>query len=475
MASAAQAPSPVVERILKTVKERVKWSGFDKARLESAVARFTRAIDVVRLHYLENCVGCAECADVCPYYAAGEIYSPVNKAELARKIYRKRMTFAGLVLGPLVGAWMPKSEQDLDKIAEAVYRCTNCGHCYFACPFGIDSGSLVQGLLKIVATYSGRAPTIIDFFAELERQEAYREIKPFMDMWYGVLNEAEKAVGKRLPYDKKGADVLLLPVMTDAMFYPGGVVGAIKTLEAAGVDYTLPSEPWAFRPPIGVVVGRMDVARDVYTKLISRIEQLQPKRVVLLDGGFPYPWLRWEASKLLGRRLSFQVLHFVELVDELIQAGKLPYEKSSEPVTWHDPCQLGRRGGVTVEPYRVMSALSTGFRPLKHRGANSYCCGGGGGIGCLTVEMIKMMAGMLGLRLEDLVDGEKELKFIEETEKAWAKAVKRKIDEIRESGAKVVVTACPVCIHSIAGGAKLYGLEIEVKHIAEYVGEHVKM
>ncbi|AEM37951.1 protein of unknown function DUF224 cysteine-rich region domain protein [Pyrolobus fumarii 1A] len=471
---AARAPNPVVEKILRVVKERVKWEGFDKAALDSAVARLEAAIDVVKLHYLENCVGCAACAPACPYFYVDERFSPVNKAELTREIYRKKLTIAGRILGPLVGARLPKSEKDLDKIVEAVYRCTNCGHCYFVCPFGIDSGVLVQGLLKLIATGTGRAPTLIDFFAELERQEAYLEIQGFMDAWNVALQEAEKAVGKRLPYEKKGADVLLLPMLTDAMFYPGAIAGAVKTLEAAGIDYTLPEKPWAFRAAIGVVVGRREIAREVFARLVERIEALGVKRVVLLDGGFPYPWLRWEVTKLLGRRLGFKVLHFVELVDELIAGKKLPYEQGDDEVTWHDPCQLARRGGVTVEPYRVLKALSRRFRPLKHHGVESYCCAGGGGIGCMNMEMIKQMSMILGISPDDLLAGDKERRFIEETEKAWAIAVKRKIDEIRESGAKLVVTACPVCMHSIAGGAKIYGLSVDVKHIAEYVGERVK-
>ncbi len=471
----ASRPSPVVEEILKTVKQRVKWSGYDKQAVEKAVSKFVAAIDVVRLHYLENCVGCAACAPACPYYYVDEHYSPVNKAEYSRGVYRKKLTFAGRILGPLVGAWIPKNEKDLDRVVELVYRCTNCGHCYYACPFGIDSGSLVQGLLKIIATYSGRAPTIIDVFAELEYREAYLEIEGLMMPWNMVLKKAEEAIGKSLPLDKKGAEVLLLPWLTDAMFYPGGVIGAIKAFEAAGLDYTLPSRPWAVRPPIGVVVGRMELAKATLERIVRRAEELGVKRVVLLDGGFPYPWMRWEMPKLLGRRPNFQVVHFVEIALELVKQGRLPIEPDDTPVTWHDPCQLGRRGGVTEEPYELLRRVARNFRPLKHRGVHSICCGGGGGIGCMNPEMIAEMAKLMGLEPDALYDGEKEKKFIEETTKAWSIAVKRKIDEIRESGAKIVVTACPVCIHSISGGAKLYNLPVDVKHIAEYIGERVKL
>jgi len=327
--------------------------------------------------------------------------------------------------------------------------------------------------LKRVATYSGRVPTILDVFAEIEYREAYLEIEGLMMPWNTVMKKAEELLGKPLPFDKKGADTLLLVWLTDTMFYPSAVIGALAVMEAAGVDYTLPSRPWAMRPPIGAVVGRPEYIRPVLERVVSKIEELGVRRVVLLDGGFPYPWLRWEAPKLLGKRFNFQVLHFVEYVLELVKKGQLQLEPDDTPVTWHDPCQLGRRGGVTKEPYELLSRISKNFRPLKHRGAHSICCGGGGGIGCLNEEEIRQMAMALGISPDMFYANEREKKFIEETTRAWAIAVRRKIEEIRESGAKLVVTACPVCIHSIAGGAKLYNLAIDVKHIAEYIGERV--
>ena len=158
--------SPVVRELLGKVKQRVSWSGFDKAKLDSAIARFAGVIDAVKLHFLENCIGCAACAPSCPYYYVDEKFSPVSKAENARHIYRKKLTYAGRLLGSLVSARLPRCESDLDNIVEAAYRCTNCGHCYLTCPMGIDSGMLVQGLLKIIATGTGWVPTILDIFAE---------------------------------------------------------------------------------------------------------------------------------------------------------------------------------------------------------------------------------------------------------------------------------------------------------------------
>lgn len=471
---AEAAPGPDVKKLLEEIKRNISWEGFQADRVEKAIQEALAALDSVRLHFLENCVGCAACAPSCPYYYVSEKYGPVEKAELARYIYRKEATILGKLLGPLLNAKKPKSEKDLDTIVEAVYRCTNCGACYVSCPFGIDSGAIIKSILASIATKSGRAPTLIAVFDVIEREKLFLKIPSFMYIWNEVMKKAEQALGKPLPFDKKGAEYFLLVNMADAMFYPDAVIGAMRALDRAGVDWTLSSKPLAFRPPIAAVIGLFKQAREMLKMLNADISKYEPKNVVLLDGGFVYPWLRFQMPKVLGRRPSYRVLHIVELFEKLIKEGKLKLNQTDDKVTWHDPCQLARRGGVTEEPNFVLSAASKGFRKLPHHGAESYCCGGGGGIGCMNMEMLEQMGKLLGVSSEDLVAGEKELEFIQKTAEHWTIAVKRKIDDIKKSGAEIVVTACPVCMHSIAGGAQLYGLKTQVRHIAAYIGERLQ-
>ncbi|KSW11625.1 Fe-S oxidoreductase [Pyrodictium occultum] len=469
-----EPPASELQKLIEQVKASIDWEGFDKERVEKAIRETLASLDPVKLHYLENCVGCAACAPACPYYPVSEKYGPVEKAELARHIYRKEATILGKLFGPLLNARKPKSAKDLDEIVEALYRCTNCGACYVSCPFGIDSGAIIRSMLGSIATKSGRVPTLIAIFEVVERERLFLKMPALMQIWSDVMKKAEQAIGKPLPYDKKGAEYFLLVNLSDVMFYPDGVIGAIKILDRAGLDWTLPSKPLAFRPPIAAVIALSKQTKETLTMLDSDISSYNPKNVVVLDGGFVYPWMRFELPKALGRRPSYRVLHIVELLAKLIREGRLKLKPSDDKVTWHDPCQLARRGGVTEEPNLVLSAASKGFRKLPHHGAESYCCGGGGGIGCMNLQMIEEMAKLVGMPPEYLLKGEKEKRFVEKTMEAWSIAVKRKIDDIRRSGAKIVVTACPVCMHSIAGGAQLYGLNIEVKHIAAYVAERLE-
>ena len=87
--------------------------------------------------------------------------------------------------------------------------------------------------------------------------------------------------------------------------------------------------------------------------------------------------------------------------------------------------------------------------------------------------MHEMMGKLLGTSLYDLI-GNREKSFLDAAEKRYKLSIKRKMDDIGRSEAEIVVTACPVCIHTIELGAQLYGPKVKVLHIAEYLSEHLE-
>jgi Fe-S oxidoreductase len=419
-------------------------------------------LNPVTLHYFENCVGCGACALSCPYFYVDEKYAPVEKAEILRQMLRKKYTLAGKLLGPLVGAKMPKSEDKLWEYLEYAYRCTNCGHCYVACPYGIDSGAMVR-LLRQTLYKAEVAPTLMRNFAQFEGERLYLSHPAIKSMWEEFLKVAEAPVGK------KGARVLFLVTVMDLVLMRDAVFNTIKILKKVGEDFTLPERPLGVRPPIGTVVGNPDAVKKVITDIVSYIETLSPQIVITIDGGFVYPNLRFEATNVLKKKFSFKVLHISELLAEYLRENKLKLKKLDIATTWHDPCQLGRRGGVFEEP-RIVLENFTNFRDMPHNRQNSICCGGGGGMGYLLEEEHMAMSKLLGVDIWSSLS-EREKSFIKRSEAAYYKAIERKMEDVKKSGAKVVVTACPVGIATIARGAKLYGVNVEVDHLVNLVAK----
>lgn len=392
------------------------------------------------LHYFENCQGCAACAPSCPYYYVDSKYSPVEKAEWLREMLRRRYTAAGRVLRGIAGAKMPSS--NFGEIMKYAYRCADCGHCYVTCPFGIDSGHMVKELRAVLYS-AGYAPQPLKELAELEASGKYLELPWVQELWGDFVKAVEAPVGKR------GADVLLFISAAELALTRDTILNAARLLKAVGEDFTLPERPLGVFPPIGAVLGDVESARSVLAEIFNYVESLGVKKLVLLNGCYTYPYLRFEASNMLKRRPKFEVLHVVELLSRYLEEGRLKLRQLKTTATFHDPCHLARRGGVTQEPRAILEKIAA-FREPRHGGLHTECLGGGG-IGLVAVAE-RLAAGGLDDFSKSLLDD-------------YNMAAFRRVKELREVGAEVVATACPLALEALRrGGAKSI-------HIVDLVAE----
>ena len=170
------------------------------------------------------------------------------------------------------------------------------------------------------------------------------------------------------------------------------------------------------------------------------------KIVILPESGHAYQALRWEGANEIGSALPFEVLAISEFIAREVDAGRLHLSAppNGSSATYHDPCRLGRHGGVIEQPRQVLKALGMDFREADSNGRENYCCGGGCG-----EYVIKRSAPLR------------------------QKAFEIKKREFDETGADVVVTSCANCRINLMIGAENAGWQTPIESLVEKVASNL--
>jgi Fe-S oxidoreductase len=167
----------------------------------------------------------------------------------------------------------------------------------------------------------------------------------------------------------------------------------------------------------GYYAGGKSWQRDISLRLIEQAILVKAKTLLVPECGHAYTALRWEAADLYGKPLPFTVRHVTEFLADELQAGRLKLAQAATgKTTFHDPCQLVRKGGVNDAPRALMKAMGIELNELKNHGGFSFCCGGGGGV--LDIER----AAPLRYR-----------------------TMENKLREIDDTGAETFLTSCSDC------------------------------
>jgi Fe-S oxidoreductase len=222
-------------------------------------------------------------------------------------------------------------------------------------------------------------------------------------------------------------------------------LGAIaKIMKQAGKSWTLCSEAFEATNS-GIQIGVSDIAATLVQRIVDGAEKLKVKTVISPECGHAYTALRWEGPNLVGRPYSFEVLHILEVLDGFRTQGLLKTSGfEDEKLTFHDPCQLVRRGGVIEQPRKLLNLVAKDFVEMDDAGKMNWCCGGGGGVSA-----------------------------IEEAEPLRLEAFKIKTRQLEQTGARTLVTACANCRIVLEEGLEHYKMDIPVVGLTETLANHL--
>ncbi|MCP4185367.1 MAG: (Fe-S)-binding protein [Hyphomicrobiales bacterium] len=411
---------------------------------QKAIDKFLEFTDSDIAAYADSCVHCGECAEACHFYMATNDpkYTPTYKLFPMVKAYKRhKAPMAGLK--KLFGLVPPEvTEEELRQWEPLVYdSCTMCGRCTLVCPMGIDVAGSIRKMREGYVAAGIIPDGLVDAGKNAERTGSPMGVT-FKALSAQIAHQ-EAETGIKIEIDKKGADYLALLSSMEIMGFPEIIGSYAKMFKEAGVSWTISSE--AFEATnVGVQIGSGKMAKSLVQRVVDAAEKLEVKHVISPECGHAYGALRWAGPNMVGRQFKFEVIHIIELIEQLRNEGRLPAgEKDTRRITLHDPCQIIRRGGLLQEPRKLMDDSCSDFVEMEGAGVCNLCCGGGGGVSANP-------------RAEEL----------------QMAAFSQKLKQISDIGeVEAVVVPCANCRTVFEDGLDEFEVELEVIGLGELVAE----
>ena len=373
-----------------------------------------------------SCTSCGRCQDVCPAYASGKGLNPMQVILDVRDYANEH--------APLLLAGEQPGETMMERITdEAVWACTTCNACVDVCPLYIEHVPKLTDLRRNAMMETMEYPEELNTamgniesasnpygFGAHERADWAADL----DVKVGEPAEYIYFVGCAASFDARNQKVAR---------------ATISLLKQAGLDVGILGMQEGCSGDPARRAGNEYLFQMLAETNIKTFQELGVKRII---ASCPHCFhtLGKEYGDYGGDEL--EVFHHSEILAKLQEEGKLPQiekEKNGRSVTFHDPCYLGRIGGVIDEPRSVIGGVDV---ETENHGRDSFCCGAG------------------GARMWMEEDPDKRVNVI-------------RAAELAETGCDTVAVGCPFCSIMVNDGLNAVGAEMEVMDVAELLWEQI--
>jgi len=381
-----------------------------------------------------RCIRCGLCQGVCPTFGVLRTEGAVarGKVQLAKALAE--------------GTLAPSAT-----MRERLFRCLDCNACVQSCPSGVK----VTDLLATAKGELARARLLPDGLAQLEATIARTrnilgEANAERLMWSEGLPEPLSLAGRPSPAGQSltGEQPAAQPAPAEVAFFVGcsasfyplayGIPQAFwQLLQVAGVQTTvLGGEEWCCGFPL-LGAGLVAQAQELATHNIAQVRALGVPALVTTCPSCYHTW-RDVYPELAGEPLGLAVLHSTQLLEQLLAAGRLR-PRGLEPllVTYHDPCDLGRKSAVYDAPRRLLASIpGVTLVEMARSRENAMCCGGGGNLETVDAGLSTTIA-------------------------------RQRLAQAEDVGAQVLVSACQQCKRTLFGAAKRARSRLKVLDVTE--------
>jgi glycolate oxidase len=358
----------------------------------------------------ESCKHCYMCRHACPTFLATKLDS------LTPRGY-------ALLLSEIDHGFQHWTETIVDRF----YQCSQCGLCREDCAYHWAEDEVVRNAREEIVLQK-KAPPRVHAIAQkiIASGTPYENPAP-------PINTASAEV------ETKGAEVLYFPGCSTRQHHPEIISAVDKILGTLNIRWTILREQICCGTPLWEL-GYSEEARKVAAATVERISSLEPD--ILLTGcphcarAFLEFYPEWGTPFPDGIR----IIHTSQYLHLLLSKGTLKLKKNdSTRLSYHDPCQLGRKLGEYEAPRRIIEAI-TGSKPIElfHSRQAAECCGAGSIMHLTDADVARKVAG-------------------------------NRMESVRETGSGLLVTCCQNCKRSLSEAGNGESTSVEVLDLAEMV------
>jgi Fe-S oxidoreductase len=300
-----------------------------------------------------------------------------------------------------------------DELVETLFQCTTCASCTQQCPSGVDPPEIIKQVRKDMVHIGSCHPAFTGMNQVLQTHpNIYAEDEP-------------EDFGRER---NQKADYVFFIGCVGSYREDESTMATLALLDHLNVDYTLIDE-----------VCCSGVLEDVGFQLNPALAEKNTDLILATGArtvvtGCPYCARTFNERKEYEglKEKGLKIIHVSQLLKDFDFGVK-----TDKKVTYHDPCDLGRHCGIYEEPRETIGKIAPDFVEMRHNRADALCCGAGGGVrGAFAKNSIAM--------------------------------ARRRLEEVEEVGAEVVLTECNSCVHNLSN-AKLRAQSFEIYTITGFI------
>lgn len=393
--------------------------------------------------YCTTTAKCNRCAVACPIFlTTGDPKDiPCYKTNILLDIYKRYFSLGGWFGSRFAAESFTLTNEIIDEMLDLFYRCTACRRCTRECPMGVDHGLLTR-LGRYILSLIGIVPKALQVSVREQLEgTTHNTSKVPKEALLNTLDflseEMEDMLGVKMefPCDVENREYVFFCAVSDYLMEPDTLMGNAATLYAAGdwdkwtigtlnydgINYGLFYSDWHLE--------------NIIKQLLREVKRLNGTNILIGECGHASRSAH-DFVPVFGGKTPPKVFNFMEYTYDCLLKGKIKLDPDiiTKKVTYHDPCNIARSGWIVNQPREILKAFCKDYVEMTPNGQDNYCCGGGGGL--VSIDEIYEYRMQVGGKV--------------------------KADQIRETGAEIVVSPCANCKKQLKELVEYYKLPCEV-------------